>query len=80
MNRSRAILEKAGIRINDVENMCFALNWDHWIEYAESVARRLEQAELDALDGVGTLRDNVIEAFDEMKRFFSNGERYRYPL
>jgi hypothetical protein len=81
VRESVAILKRAGItdHVTDLKNLCFALNWDHGLDYARSVLRRLQQAEADAAVGLGALEELVEEALLEIAEKLGEGKRYRYP-
>jgi hypothetical protein len=81
VRESVAILKRAGItdHVTDLKNLCFALNWDHSIDYARSVLRRLQKAEADWMKRGGDLYDHVKAALDEIADFLEQGLKYRYP-
>lgn len=77
VEKSVKILKKAGIKdhVNDLDNVTFALNWDHSGEYAESVLRRLQKAEADAkasklfaTDKEAAYYKHVKKALDDIKK------------
>jgi hypothetical protein len=78
VEEARRTLGEAGVEINCVENLSYALNWDHSFEYARSVTNRLRQAKAD-VGFTGTLKQNVVKALDEMKDVLNAGRKYRYP-
>ena len=81
LEESRRILKNAGIDdpVKDLRNLTFSLNWDHGVDYAQSVMRRLQKAERDAAEGLGTITQTVEGALDDIKKVLHRGERYRFP-
>jgi hypothetical protein len=81
VEESRVILAKAGITdpTNDLKNLTYALNWDHSIEYAESVMKRLQKAEADSLAGLGAIDELVEGALNDIGKVLGTGKKYRYP-
>ena len=81
LEESRRILKNAGIDdpVKDVRNLTFSLNWDHGVEYAQSVMRRLQKAERDAVQRGRSVEATVTSALDEIKEVLHAGKKYRYP-
>ena len=79
VEKSRTILELARIDINDLRNLTFALNWDHGIEYAEAVLKRLEKAVDDWTVGGGSLTPYVEKALEDIAKVVNEGLKYRFP-
>jgi hypothetical protein len=75
---SKKILKDAGIEINDIDNLTYALNHDHSLGYAESVLSRLRQAEAEASTGLISLKEAVIKGLNEIKRDLNRGSKYRH--
>lgn len=70
VNQSKAILARAGIGIDDLENMCWARNWDHSRDYAKAVYVALKK-----VDGLG--KEEVARTLQRIADILKEGRRFR---
>ena len=81
LEESRRILKNAGIDdpVKDLRNLTFSLNWDHGVDYAQSVMRRLQAAEAEAATTQRSLSSAVDDALSDIKKVLHRGRKYRFP-